>query len=111
MLRALCVSIHDVAPATWTDCRRVIAAVHAVAPIPLTLLVVPTFYDSIEIARDRMFAKFNRRAERQFVGLAFLLTFIEAILTLLLVRFVFRMILKGSGWVIRLVRGRPNPVM
>ena len=44
MLRALCVSIHDVAPATWPDCRRVIAAVHAVAPIPLTLLVVPYWH-------------------------------------------------------------------
>ena len=39
-LRTLCVSIHDVAPATWPDCQRVIAAVHAVAPIPLTLLVL-----------------------------------------------------------------------
>ncbi len=30
----------------------------------LTLLVVPTFYDSIEIAHDRMLAKFRRRGER-----------------------------------------------
>ena len=59
----------------------------------LTLLVVPTFYDSIEIARDRMFAKFNRRAERFNVALAFLMTFVEAILTIILVRFVFRMIM------------------
>lgn len=44
MLRALCVSIHDVAPATWHDCRHLIAAVHAVAPIPLTLLVVPYWH-------------------------------------------------------------------
>lgn len=43
-MRALCVSIHDVAPATWPDCQRVIAAVHAVAPIPLTLLVVPYWH-------------------------------------------------------------------
>lgn len=42
--RTLCVSIHDVAPATWPDCQRVIAAVHAVAPIPLTLLVVPYWH-------------------------------------------------------------------
>lgn len=44
MLRVLCVSIHDVAPATWPACQRVIAAVHAVAPIPLTLLVVPYWH-------------------------------------------------------------------
>ena len=38
----------------------------------LTLLVVPTFYDSIEIARDRMFAKFRRRTERWHPAFAFL---------------------------------------
>jgi multidrug efflux pump subunit AcrB len=59
----------------------------------LTLLVVPTFYDSIEIARDRMFAKYKRRAARWTMVPAFLLTFGEALLTLILVRFVFRMLL------------------
>ena len=56
----------------------------------LTLLVVPTFYDSIEIARDRMFAKFHRRCEHQNGLLAFLQTFAEAILALLGVRFLYR---------------------
>ena len=37
----------------------------------LTLLVVPTFYDSIEIARDRMAAKFRLRAQRRLAVLAF----------------------------------------
>jgi HAE1 family hydrophobic/amphiphilic exporter-1 len=60
----------------------------------LTLLVVPTFYDSIEIAHDRMFAKFRRRAERWNPFFAFVLTFVEAILTLLLVRAVYRTIRK-----------------
>ena len=41
---ALCVSMHDVAPATWKHFRRVIAAVQAVAPIPLSLLVVPHWH-------------------------------------------------------------------
>ena len=58
----------------------------------LTLLVVPTFYDSIEIARDRMFAKFHRRTERWNAAVAFVLTFFEAVLTLLMVRFVYRII-------------------
>lgn len=44
--RALCVSIHDVAPATWSDCLRLLDAVRAVADIPLTWLVVPRFHDS-----------------------------------------------------------------
>jgi HAE1 family hydrophobic/amphiphilic exporter-1 len=58
----------------------------------LTLLVVPTFYDSIEIARERALAKFNARTERSNAVQAFLLTFVEALCTLLLLRFVFRLI-------------------
>lgn len=41
---ALCLSIHDVAPATWDDCRRLHDAVRAVADIPLTWLVVPRYH-------------------------------------------------------------------
>jgi hypothetical protein len=64
----------------------------------LTLLVVPTFYDSIEIARDRMVAKFGRRAERMNPLFAFVMTFVEAILTLVFVRLVFRLIVKAIGF-------------
>ncbi len=64
----------------------------------LTLLVVPTFYDSIEIARDRMFAKFRRRTERWHPAFAFVLTFVEAVLTLAMVRFVYRAIKRGVLW-------------
>jgi predicted deacetylase len=42
----LCVSIHDVAPATWADCALLRDAVRAVADIPLTWLVVPHFHCS-----------------------------------------------------------------
>ncbi|MFP5391206.1 MAG: DUF2334 domain-containing protein [Gammaproteobacteria bacterium] len=42
---ALCVSIHDAAPATWAQCEQLVAAVRAVADIPLTVLVVPRFHD------------------------------------------------------------------
>jgi HAE1 family hydrophobic/amphiphilic exporter-1 len=70
----------------------------------LTLLMVPTFYDSIEIARDRMFAKFGRRAKRWNVAVAGVLTFIEAILTLIFVRLVFRLIMK----VVHRITGRGN---
>lgn len=65
----------------------------------LTLLVVPTFYDSIEIARDRMFAKFNRRAGRYNPALAFLVTFVEAILALTFVRLIFRSIMRAGRFV------------
>ena len=60
----------------------------------LTLLVVPTFYDSIEIARDRMFAKYGRRAERWNPFFAFTATLIEAILTLLFIRLIYRLLMQ-----------------
>jgi hydrophobe/amphiphile efflux-1 (HAE1) family protein len=72
----------------------------------LTLLVVPTFYDSIEIARDRMVAKFQRRAGRMLAILAFVMTFVEAILTLTLIRLVFRLLFK----VYRFATGRGRAV-
>ncbi len=44
-LRALCVSIHDVAPATWAGCRTLTQAVADVDPaLPVTLLVVPDYH-------------------------------------------------------------------
>ena len=72
----------------------------------LTLLVVPTFYDSIEIARDRMLAKYGRRAERWNTLPAFLMTFVEAILTLTFVRLVYRVIVRAG----RFVTGRGKAV-
>ena len=41
---ALCISIHDVAPSTWPLCARLVQMVQAVAPIPLTFLVVPAYH-------------------------------------------------------------------
>jgi len=64
--------------------------------------VVPSFYDSIEIAKDRMFAKFRRRDARWNTLVAFVMTFVEAILALTLLRFVFRVLLKLGN----LARGR-----
>jgi HAE1 family hydrophobic/amphiphilic exporter-1 len=58
----------------------------------LTLLVVPTFYDSIEISRERAIAKFNARAAVGNPLLAFLATFGEAILTLVFVRWLYRLV-------------------
>jgi hydrophobe/amphiphile efflux-1 (HAE1) family protein len=68
----------------------------------LTLLVVPTFYDSIEITRDSMVAKFNRRAERWNALVAFVLTFIEALLALTFIRLVYRSIM----WLVRKATGK-----
>ncbi|HEY0953955.1 MAG TPA: efflux RND transporter permease subunit [Roseateles sp.] len=74
----------------------------------LTLLVVPSFYDSIEIARDAAIAKFHRRVPRWTMAGAFVLTVIECVLTLLLVRFVFRMIVKAGRFATGR-RGSPTP--
>lgn len=57
----------------------------------LTLLVVPTFYDSIEIARDRAIAKFHAREARWNSFSAFVVTLSEAILTLMLLRVTYRL--------------------
>jgi HAE1 family hydrophobic/amphiphilic exporter-1 len=61
----------------------------------LTLLMVPTFYDSIEISKDRMGVKFRNRAARWPVAVAGLVTLGEAILTVTLLRFVYRLIMKA----------------
>jgi len=71
----------------------------------LTLLAVPTFYDSIEISRDRAFAKYRVRATRMNPFLAFAMTLGEAFLTLTFVRFAYRLVTRfkktGAG------RGQP----
>jgi len=62
----------------------------------LTLLVIPTFYDSIELKRDRALAKFNRRTEQSGPLAGFALTFIESLLTLIWVRRLYRLV-SGRG--------------
>ena len=56
----------------------------------LTLLVIPSFYDSIEISRDRALAKFHAREARWNPFFAFVVTLVEAVLTLLLLRALWR---------------------
>jgi multidrug efflux pump subunit AcrB len=63
----------------------------------LTLLVIPTFYDSIEISRERAVAKFRARAVTLNPIIAFVMTFAEAILTLLLGRFLYRLVARTVG--------------
>jgi HAE1 family hydrophobic/amphiphilic exporter-1 len=60
----------------------------------LTLLVVPTFYDSIEIARERAVAKFRLRAARWGPLSAFCVTVFEGMLAVVGVRWAFRVIKK-----------------
>ena len=71
----------------------------------LTLLVVPTFYDSIEIARDRAIAKFHWREARWNPFVAFVLTVVEAILAVAGIRSAYRLLKKLLGR----FRGPPAP--
>ena len=44
-MRALCVSLHDVAPLTWAQCGSMLSAVAEVdATLPVTLLAVPNYH-------------------------------------------------------------------
>ncbi|MDP1693490.1 MAG: efflux RND transporter permease subunit [Burkholderiaceae bacterium] len=70
----------------------------------LTLLVIPSFYDSIEISRDRALAKFHAREARWNPFFAFVVTFVEALLTLLLLRTIWRA-LKRLPDLSRMLRG------
>jgi HAE1 family hydrophobic/amphiphilic exporter-1 len=71
----------------------------------LTLLVVPTFYDAIEIARDRAVAKFGARAARWSPLPAFVVTAAEALLAVVGIRALYRLLL----WPFRRRRGAAPP--
>ena len=57
----------------------------------LTLLVVPSFYDSIEKARDGVMRKFRARDARRSTFVAFVLTGLEILATLFFLRFIWRL--------------------
>jgi hydrophobic/amphiphilic exporter-1 (mainly G- bacteria), HAE1 family len=61
----------------------------------LTLLVIPSFYDSIEIKRDSMAAKFHARTPRFTAFGAFVITFVEVLLFLTMLRFVWRLLTRA----------------
>lgn len=61
----------------------------------LTLLMIPTFYDSIEIAHDRLVTKFNRRSAQRGAFVSAVLTAVETLLTLVFVRLVYRLAIRA----------------
>ncbi len=58
----------------------------------LTLLVIPCFYDSIENARDGFKARLRQRTQRFGPLVGFVLTVLEALLTVLMVRWLWRLL-------------------
>jgi len=63
----------------------------------LTLLVIPCFYDSIEMMRERLVIDFGRRSERFTAVGALALTLLEFAAFLTGVRFVYRAIRRACG--------------
>jgi uncharacterized protein len=62
-VRALCVSIHDVAPRTFGACQRIAQAVREVDPAcPLTLLVVPRYHGDDSLPPEFLSWLESRRA-------------------------------------------------
>ena len=66
----------------------------------LTLLVIPSFYDSIEIKRDGALAKFRRRSQRFGALPAALATLLEALATLVLLRLLWRGLRRLGRWLL-----------
>ncbi|MBK6470056.1 MAG: efflux RND transporter permease subunit [Betaproteobacteria bacterium] len=67
----------------------------------LTLLVIPSFYDSIENARDHVAVKFRRREGRWNTFVAFVLTGLEVLAALTGLRLLWRGLAGTVAWVRR----------
>ena len=67
----------------------------------LTLLVIPSFYDSIEKSRDGAIAKFHQRDARWPTAIAFAVTGLEAVATLLMLRLLWRLLTRAWSWLRR----------
>src|ERR1700722_7306107 len=64
MMRSACIALHDVAPATWPQCARLLRMLDAIGAAPVTLLVVPDFGRG-NIENDRAFiAAIEQRIRR-----------------------------------------------
>lgn len=57
MTPRLCIAVHDVAPATWPACERLLALVDAIGAPPLTLLVVPDWHRRGSVDADAGFRR------------------------------------------------------
>ncbi len=61
---AVCVVLHDVAPATWPGCERLLAGIDALGNIPVTLLMVPEYHHGEAIDQSPVFI---RAIERRII--------------------------------------------
>lgn len=64
-MNALCIALHDVAPATWPQCEALLDLLDGLGASPLTLLVVPDWHARGRIDADRGFVRaIERRRAR-----------------------------------------------
>jgi predicted deacetylase len=76
--RLAAIGLHDVSPATWPECKRLLALVRSIqGDIPITLLVVPDFHrrapiDASSPWRDAVDRALERGAEIALHGLSHL---------------------------------------
>jgi len=52
---ATAIAIHDVSPATWTECRALLSMLDGIGARPLSLLVIPQYHYRTGVLRDRVF--------------------------------------------------------
>ena len=57
MTRALCIAIHDVAPATWPQCQALFDLLRRLGAPPATLLIVPDYHRRGSVERDLGFIR------------------------------------------------------
>jgi predicted deacetylase len=55
--RAVAVAVHDVSPATWRECRELLAMLDDAGAAPVTLLVVPHHHYRASVLRDPAFVR------------------------------------------------------
>jgi hypothetical protein len=54
-VRAVAIAVHDASPATWRECRELLAMLDAAGASPLSLLVIPHYHYGAYAANDRSF--------------------------------------------------------
>ncbi|HEX6833237.1 MAG TPA: polysaccharide deacetylase family protein [Rudaea sp.] len=57
MTHALCIALHDVAPATWPECAALLDLLDRIGAGPITLLVVPDYHERGRVDRDPAFIR------------------------------------------------------
>jgi predicted deacetylase len=55
--RAVAIAVHDASPATWRECRELLAMLDAAGAPPVSLLVVPHYHYGAYVANDRSFVE------------------------------------------------------